>query len=236
MEYPTAVSTLAPALASVKSPSRSANKIISVWLVDSCQRFRDLVARALDKTDDLVCRQTFEAAEAALAALAEVEAPNVVLMDVVLPGINGIDAAAQFRSLSPQTQIILLTSSDDPERVSGSIQAGASGYLLKSAPLGRVAESIRDVHAGGASLNPMVTRSVLEMLRRLTGPRKDYGFTPRERKILELMTQGLLVKEIADQLTLSYHTVDTHLRNIYAKLRVHTRTGAVAKVLKEHLF
>jgi DNA-binding NarL/FixJ family response regulator len=236
MEYPAAASTLTPTLAAIATPKHSVSNVINIWLVDSCKSFREPLARALDETDDLVCRRTFESAEAALAVLSELDAPEVVLMDVVLPGIDGIEAAGRLKAVSPQTHIILLTSSDDPEKITAGIHAGASGYLLKSAPANRIAESIRDVNAGGASLNPMVARSVFEIFRRLTSPRKEYGFTPRERNILELMTQGLLVKEIADQLQLSYHTVDTHLRNIYAKLRVHTRTGAVAKALKERLF
>jgi DNA-binding NarL/FixJ family response regulator len=91
------------------------------------------------------------------------------------------------------------------------------------------------VFAGGAPMTPRIAHSVLQMFSRMMVPHQDYGLTPREQKILELMTEGLLKKEIAEQLTLSYHTVDTHLRNIYSKLHVNTRTGAVAKALKERL-
>jgi DNA-binding NarL/FixJ family response regulator len=100
----------------------------------------------------------------------------------------------------------------------------------------RIVESIREAHAGGAPLTPRVARSVLDMFARVSAPHHDYGLTAREQSILELMVQGLIKKEIADRLSLSYHTVDTHLRNIYTKLHVHTRTGAVTKALKERLF
>ena len=100
----------------------------------------------------------------------------------------------------------------------------------------KIVESIRDVYAGGASMTPRVAHSVLDMFSRLQVPQRDYGLTAREQSILELMTEGLIKKEIAEKLSLSYHTVDTHLRNIYAKLHVNTRSGAVAKALKERLF
>jgi len=130
----------------------------------------------------------------------------------------------------------MLTVFDDHDKIFKAICAGASGYLLKTSPVEKIIESIREAQDGGAPMTPRVARSVLDMFSRSSPPHQDYGLTAREQKILELMTQGLIKKEIADQLTLSYHTVDTHLRNIYSKLHVHTRTGAVSKALKEKLF
>src|SRR5208282_2050635 len=109
------------------------------------------------------------------------------------------------------------------------ICAGASGYLLKTSPVDRIVESIHEALAGGAPMTSRVASSVLQMFSKLAKPKQDYGLTAREQKILELITQGLIKKEIADSLSLSYHTVDTHLRNIYTKLHVHNRSGAVAK-------
>jgi len=125
---------------------------------------------------------------------------------------------------------------DDDDKIFKAICAGASGYLLKTSPVEKIVDSIHEVHNGGAPMTPRVAHSVLEMFGRLSTPRQDYNLTSRETKILELMTQGLIKKEIAERLDLSYHTVDTHLRNIYTKLHVHTRTAAVAKALKERLF
>jgi DNA-binding NarL/FixJ family response regulator len=168
--------------------------------------------------------------------LAEGLLPDVILVDVELPGMNGIEAVQRIKAISPITRIIMLTVFDDHDKIFKAVCAGASGYLLKTSPVEKIVESIRDVYSGGAPMTPRVAHSVLEMFSRLMVPHQDYGLTAREQKILELMTEGLLKKEIADQLTLSYHTVDTHLRNIYAKLHVNTRSGAVAKALKERLF
>jgi DNA-binding NarL/FixJ family response regulator len=130
----------------------------------------------------------------------------------------------------------MLTAFDDSDKIFRAICAGASGYLLKTAPIERIVEAIEEALRGGAPLTPQVAQSVLRMFATLAQPAQDYGLTAREKKILELMTQGLIKKEIADRLGVSYHTVDTHLRNIYTKLHVHSRTGAVAKAIKERLF
>jgi DNA-binding NarL/FixJ family response regulator len=190
----------------------------------------------LNQVGDLECPQHFSNSEDALTALAEGVLPDVVLVDVELPGMDGIEAVRRMKAISPSTRIIMLTVFDDHDKILKAICAGASGYLLKTSPVEKIVESIRDVHAGGAPMTPRVARSVLDMFGRLLVPQRDYGLTAREQKILELMTEGLIKKEIADQLSLSYHTVDTHLRNIYAKLHVNTRSGAVAKALKERLF
>src|SRR5262249_46864648 len=209
---------------------------ISVWLVEDNHTFRNTIARVLNQVPDVECPNHFSNSEDALAALAEGVPPDVVLVDVELPGLDGIQAVQRMKAISPATRIIMLTVFDDHDKIFKAVCAGASGYLLKTAPVEKIVESIRDVHAGGAPMTPRVARSVLEMFSRLVVPSRDYGLTERERKILELMTEGLIKKEIADQLSLSYHTVDTHLRNIYAKLHVNTRSGAVAKALKERLF
>jgi DNA-binding NarL/FixJ family response regulator len=209
---------------------------ITVWLVEDNHTFRNTIARVLNQVGDLECPQHFSNSEDALAALAEGVLPDVVLVDVELPGMDGIQAVQRMKAVSPSTRLIMLTVFDDHDKIFKAICAGASGYLLKTSPVEKIVESIRDVYAGGAPMTPRVARSVLEMFGRLLVPHRDYGLTAREQKILELMTEGLIKKEIADQLSLSYHTVDTHLRNIYAKLHVNTRSGAVAKALKERLF
>jgi DNA-binding NarL/FixJ family response regulator len=134
------------------------------------------------------------------------------------------------------TRVVMLTAFDDHAKVFKAVCAGASGYLLKTSSVEKIAESIHEAFSGGAPMTPKVAKSVLEMFSHLVQPQQDYGLTDREQKILELMTRGLIKKEIADQMALSYHTVDTHLRNIYTKLHVHSRTGAVAKAIKERLF
>jgi DNA-binding NarL/FixJ family response regulator len=218
-------------------PAKSATEPkISVWLIEDNHTFRNAVARVVNQAENLECPHHFSNAEQALEMLAGGQVPDVLLVDVELPGMNGVDAVRRIKSISPATRIIMLTVFDDHDKIFRAICAGASGYLLKTSPIEKVLESIRDVYAGGAPMTPRVAHSVLDMFSRLVVPHEDYGLTSRETSILELMTEGLLKKEIAERLTLSYHTVDTHLRNIYAKLHVNTRSGAVAKALKERLF
>ena len=130
----------------------------------------------------------------------------------------------------------MLTVFDDQDKVFQAICAGASGYLLKSADEEAIADAVHEVLRGGAPINPRVARMVLNMFASQTpAPRQDYGLSAREQEVLELTVRGLVKKEIAEQLTLSYHTVDHHLRSIYTKLQVHTRGGAVAKAVSERI-
>jgi DNA-binding NarL/FixJ family response regulator len=209
---------------------------ISVWLVEDNHSFRHTVVKLLKEVEDFDCDRDFANSEEALADLARGNPPDVILLDVELPGLNGLEAVKQIRFLAPSTRVVMLTVFDDHDKIFKAICAGASGYLLKTSSVEKIIESIREARAGGAPMTPRVARSVLDMFAKISSPRQDYGLTPREQNILELMTHGLIKKEIADQLSLSYHTVDTHLRNIYTKLHVHTRTGAVSKALKEKLF
>ena len=224
-----APATTAPALKS------STTQPITVWLIEDNHTFRNTVARVLNQVPDFECSQHFPNSEEALEKLAVGILPDVVLVDVELPGLNGIEAVRRFKAISPETRLIMLTVFDDHDKIFKAICAGASGYMLKTSPLEKIVESIRDVFAGGAPMTPRVARSVLDMFSDFVTPHHDYGLTARERNILELMTEGLIKKEIADRLSLSYHTVDTHLRNIYSKLHVNTRAAAVAKALKERL-
>jgi DNA-binding NarL/FixJ family response regulator len=208
---------------------------VKVWLVDDNHNFRETLVNALGRIEGVICSQNFPNAEDALDAMMGGGKPDVVLLDVELPGQDGIQAVQKFKSISPSTHVIMLTAFDDHEKIFKALCAGASGYLLKTAPLGKIMESIHEVLVGGAPMTPKVASSVLQMFLKMARPKQDYSLTERDRKILELMTQGLIKKEIADKLSLNYHTVDAHLRNIYVKLHVHSRSGAVAKALKERL-
>lgn len=195
-----------------------------------------MVARAVNRVEHLVCAHAFGRCEDVLAALEREPAPDVLLLDVGLPGMNGIEGTRRIKARAPATQVIMLTVYDDHEKVFQALCAGASGYLLKTADVEAIIGAIEQVLAGGAPMNPRVARLVLDMFTHLAvPPRKDYGLSPREREILEWMVQGLIKKEIAERCGLSYHTVDNHLRSIYTKLHVHTRSGAVAKAVTERL-
>lgn len=215
---------------------KTAGHRVSVWLIEDNHIFRRTVSRVLNDQPDMECPHAFASAEDAVDALMGGAVPDVILVDVQLPGLNGIEAVKTIKSITPATRVVMLTAFDDPDKIFRAICAGASGYLLKTSSIERIVESIHQVLAGGAPLTPQVAQSVLDMFASLTRPAHDYGLTEREKRVLELMTQGFTTKEIADRLEVSYHTVDTHLRNIYSKLHVHSRTGAVAKALKEKLF
>jgi DNA-binding NarL/FixJ family response regulator len=221
-------------------PSRrrsAAAQPIKVWLVEDNHVFRSTVARALNQVEGLHCSQLFSNAEDALDALLGGAVPDLILLDIELPGKSGILAASQFKSITPATPIVMLTAFDDGDRIFEAICAGASGYLVKnSPPLERIVDAVHEALRGGAPMTPHVAKMVLDKFAKLSKPKMDYGLTAREKKVLELMVEGLISKEIARRLDLSYHTVDTHVRNIYTKLHVHTRISAVTKVFQERIF
>jgi DNA-binding NarL/FixJ family response regulator len=214
--------------------SEPANNPISVWLIEDNAAFRQSVSRAINRNPDLKCTGDFAACEPALAAL-DREKPDVVLIDVGLPGMTGIEGIPQIKAKSPLTQVVVLTVFEDHDKIFNAICAGASGYLLKGSAVNEIASSIREVARGGAPMSPPVARRVLGMFSKFTPSKGDYGLTEREKQMLEFMTLGITMKEMADKANVSYHTVDSHLRNIYAKLHVNSRAGAVAKALKEGL-
>lgn len=210
---------------------------ISVWLVEDHQPFRQTVARVINQAAGMKCTRQFSNVEAALETLRTGEFPTVLLLDVQLPGKSGLEAVKTIKSASPATQIVMLTVFHDDNKVFTAISSGASGYLLKTGSSAQIINAVREAVAGGSPMTAIVARSVLDMFNRLTQPKEksDYGLTKREREILELMAQGLATKEIAEQLEISYFTADTHLRNIYTKLHVHSRGSALSKAFKENL-
>jgi DNA-binding NarL/FixJ family response regulator len=218
----------------MKTPSAPSD--ISVWLIEDNADFRKLVGWQINQIPQMRCARSFGNCEDALSALAAEPVPQVILCDVGLPGMDGITGINAIKALSPGTYIIMLTVHDDHHKVFGAICAGASGYLLKDAPEATIAAAIHDVLNGGAPMNPRVARLVLERFAHQNAtPKDDYGLSAREGEILQLMVKGMIKKEIAERLGVSYHTVNNHLRSLYEKLHVHTRGGAVAKVLKERL-
>jgi DNA-binding NarL/FixJ family response regulator len=216
-------------------PSSPGAKTV-VWLIEDHADSRRVLARVLNRTATMQCPCTFANCEDALAALQTNPHPDVVLLDIGLPGMSGIEGIRQIKAISPSTHVIMLTVFDDQEKVFNAICAGASGYLLKTVDEDAVAAAIQEVLQGGAPINPRVARLVLNMFTsRSAPPAENFGLSDREREVLELMVQGLVKKEVADRLHLSYHTVDNHFRSIYAKLQVHTRGGAVSKAVSKHL-
>ncbi len=208
---------------------------ITVWLVEDNNHFRKTMATLIGASSGIRCAKTFCTCEDAITALRTEEPPEIILLDIGLPGMSGVEGIGKFKTLSPSTRIVILTIHNDDTNVFNAICAGASGYLLKDSPPELVLTAIREVLEGGAPMNPHIARKVLEMFAQREAPKGDYGLTEREKEILELTVGGSTKKKIAEQLFVSYHTVNTHLKNIYSKLQVHTRSGAISKVYKENL-
>ena len=160
--------------------------------------------------------------------------PDVVLMDINLPGMSGIECAQRLKSALPQVQIVMLTVYEDSDQIFQSLRAGASGYLLKRTPGAKILESIREVHAGGSPMNSHIARKVVQFFNHIPKPSSDLGsLSEREREVLEQLSRGQLYKEIADGLGISLDTVRKHLQSIYQKLHVHSRTEAVVRYLQK---
>jgi DNA-binding NarL/FixJ family response regulator len=209
-----------------------------VWLVEDNAMFATGVQRVIDSLDGMACTGRFRSVEEAFAALDAGLLPDVILLDVQLPGLDGISALATFRQRAPGARAVILTVFDDADKIFRAVCAGASGYILKSSGIDQIGEAIRQVMEGGAPMTPEVARKVLEAFARLEPPRaggsgEDYQLTPRERDILRLLADGLAKKEIAGALRISVNTVSTHMQRVYDKLHVGTNTGAVAKALRE---
>lgn len=214
------------------------NNTTRVWLVEDNVIFAEGVQWVVDSLEDMACTGRFISVEAAFAALDEGLPPDVILLDVQLPGMDGIAALRIFRERVPEVKVIILTVFDAADKIFRAVCAGASGYILKSAGIDRIGESIRQVMDGGASMTPAVAMKVLDAFTRMEQPRAgtdDYHLTPREREILGLLADGLVKKEIADVLNIGVSTVSTHLERVYTKLHVSTNTGAVAKALREKI-
>lgn len=215
-------------------------RTIKTMLVEDNPEYREGIAIALDGVPDIALANQFGTAEIALRTLQHApldETPDIVLLDLNLPGLSGIDALPWFKKYSPETPVIILTQSNREADVLAAISAGAAGYLLKSATRSQIIDAIRLVMAGNAPIDPHVARYILKTLREK--PQKEADETllsEREVEVLALLGEGLVKKEIAARLDISSHTVDNHIRHIYAKLNVPNAPAAVSKAYKTGLF
>jgi DNA-binding NarL/FixJ family response regulator len=201
---------------------------IRVAVVEDDEALRDSLVRLLDRHDGFACVGAFQDAASALAALPAL-APDVVLMDIKLPDRSGIECVAELRARSPRTQAVMLTTFDDDDLVFSALQAGAKGYLLKRTAPEEILEAVADVHRGGAPMTSSIARKVVQTFHR--PPRASEGLTAREQELLEHLARGLCYKEAADRMGISIDTVRSHIRKVYEKLQVHSRTEAVMKFI-----
>jgi DNA-binding NarL/FixJ family response regulator len=208
---------------------------IRVALVEDTETVRTGLELLIGNSSSCSCVAAVGSAEEALTAIPELK-PDVVLMDIHLPGMSGIECMGQLKGRMPKLQVMMLTVFEDHDRIFQSLAAGASGYLLKQTPPDKLLEAIVELHHGGAPMSMQIARRVVEVFRQPTpGEAAQASLSPREREIIAFLGKGYLYKEIAGQLGLSVETIRTHIHNIYEKLHVRTRTEAVMKVYGRNL-
>ncbi|MEN8156478.1 MAG: response regulator transcription factor [Bacteroidota bacterium] len=209
---------------------------VNIWMVEDNSRYRKSLEAVVNSADGMVCRESFSTCEEALVRMEEAPLPDVILLDIGLPGISGIKGIQRFKSFSMDIHIVILTIYEDNDVVFDALCEGASGYLLKDSSPEKIVDSIREVLQGGAPLNMRIAHKVLQLFSRIKGRRPDYGLTDREKEILQYVVSGMTKQQIADTLFLSFHTVNTHIKNIYKKLEVNTKAAVVSKAYRENLF
>jgi DNA-binding NarL/FixJ family response regulator len=206
--------------------------MISVSVVDDEKKLCETIAAFLDGSPGFRCVSIYGSAAAALQNLPK-DLPDVVLMDINMAGMNGIDCVRRLKILTPQIQIIMLTVYDDTEQIFKALAAGATGYLLKRHDPDELLNAIRDVRAGGSPMSNSIARKVVASFQKANQVGEIQSLlSEREQVVLDCLAEGLAYKQIGDQLGISINTIRTHLRHIYEKLHVQSRTQAVAKYLR----
>ncbi|MEP2774487.1 MAG: response regulator transcription factor [Luteolibacter sp.] len=216
---------------------------ITVMLVEDNREYRDVVEFALSKEPGMELIADFSTAEIAIRSLTEDEnprIPDIILLDLNLPGMGGLEALPQFMRLVPSAKVMVLSNSDDKADVVSAISLGAQGYLLKSSRVDQILDGIHSVAAGGALLDPSVASFILDQIRPSSSSafvdELDEALTERELEVLKYLGEGKVKKEIGDLLQISYFTVDSHVRNIYSKMRVSNAPAAINKAYRIRLF
>lgn len=209
--------------------------IIKVAVIEDHRDYREYLSALLAGTKGFRCTGSFRSMEEALQKIG-FDLPEVALVDIGLPGMNGVEGIRLLKAKYPELLLLTLTIHDDDERIFDALCAGASGYLLKKTPPTRLFESLQDAIAGGAPMSPEVARRVIALFRDIRPPeRADYQLTPHELRLLKLFVDGHNYKTAAAELKVTPSTINFHLQNIYQKLQVHSKTEAVAKALRHRL-
>ncbi|MGB8190863.1 MAG: response regulator transcription factor [Chitinophagaceae bacterium] len=203
--------------------------MIIVAIVEDIREIREGLRLLIDSSDGFVCTNTYATAEEALVQL-PIDSPDVVLMDIQLPGISGIECVRRLKPRCTSTQFIMSTVYEDDENIFESLKAGASGYLLKKITPDKILDAISEVHAGGSPMSSQIARKVIASFQHKDSIDDADMLTPKERQILKALSKGLRYKEIAAEMSISMETVRSHARHIYEKLHVQSRTEALNKV------
>lgn len=205
---------------------------ISVSLVEDDDRVRDSLGVMIDCAPGFRCLSSYPSSETALAGLPN-DGPHVVLMDIHLPRMNGVECVRRLKVLAPKIQVMMLTVYEDTEIIFKALSAGATGYLLKQTPIPELLSAIREIHGGGSPMTNHIARKVVQSFQSpSTSTIETENLSPREQEVLDYLSRGYLYKEIAETLHISFDTVHTYVRRIYEKLHVRSRTEAVAIYLR----
>jgi DNA-binding NarL/FixJ family response regulator len=204
--------------------------IITVVIVEDIKEIREGLQLLINSSDGYSCVQTYASGEEAVEGLPAI-GPDVVLMDINLPGINGTEAVRKLKPQCPGTQFIMSTVYEDDENIFESLKAGASGYLLKKTDPAKILDSINEVYQGGSPMSSQIARKVIASFQQKKSIEDTDGLTQREKETLKLLAKGLRYKEIASELKIGMETVRTHVRRIYEKLQVQSRVEAINKVM-----
>ena len=213
----------------------AAEKDITTAIVEDIRDIRDGLATLINFTEGFACNGSYRSMEEAIPRI-KGNVPDVLLSDIGLPGMNGIDGTRILKELYPEMTVLMLTVYDDDERIFDALCAGASGYLLKRTAPAKLLENIREAVEGGAPMSPEVASRVIRLFREVRPPEKfDHDLTPHETRLLKLLVDGHNYTTAAEELSVSYNTIKFHMRHIYEKLQVHSKSEAVSLALKNRI-
>jgi DNA-binding NarL/FixJ family response regulator len=204
---------------------------ISIWIVEDDTAFRRTLQRMLDREEQMICSRVFPSCEKLFEILGSEDPPDLLLMDLGLPGMGGVEGIQKLKCIAPDISVVVLTVFQEKEKVLQALDAGAVGYLLKTSMPEEIIRGLEQVFYGGSVLSPSVAKIVLEEIQRPT-PIDDFGLSPREIDVLEQLSFGHPIKRIADELGISVKTVSNHLEKLYRKLGVQSQSGAVGKAIR----
>ncbi len=206
--------------------------MISIAIIEDDTDIRETICTYLGQQEQYMCNYAFESVEAFLDSLNEDNLPNVVLMDIGLPGMSGISGIKIIKERYPDIDIVMLTVYNDPNRIFDSLCAGASGYLLKTTPLPEIRDAIKELHEGGSPMSPQIARRVVDFFHPRISGLPESPLTDREKEIIAGLVDGLSYKMIAQRLHISIETVRYHIKNIYRKLHVHSKVQLISKSMR----
>ncbi len=208
---------------------------LRVIIIEDIRDVREGLKLLINGSPGFQCVEGYRSVEDALAAVSDFEPPDIILTDLGLPGLSGTEGIRLFRERLPNTAILALTIHENNDKIFNALCAGATGYLLKNTASSRLLEALKEAASGGAPMSPEVARRVVQLFRDFRPVSASYDLTRQERQLLKLLVEGHQKKTAAHEMGISFHTVSFHLKNIYEKLQVHSKSEAVAKALREHL-